>query len=145
MCVCVGVYVLDEVSASLMNTIPADVRLCHVGEPKRDAVPLLRNAAVLSPFLSPSVSPTFSFQPPFSHFLKAFVSFLTINFVHSFTLSRPPLLPPSLTHLQPASALSFPFILCKRGVRLMSLFLGDYRVHRLCVFSISVAVNVQKC
>lgn len=64
---------------------------------------------------------------------------------HFSTLLYPYAAHPSLANSQPASALSFPFILCKRGVRLMSLFLGDYRVHRLCVFPISVAVDVRIC
>lgn len=116
-CVCVCV------SASLMNTILADARLCQFGEPKeRCSAPAEKRCSLISLPVSLCVSDLL-FPPLFSHFLNTLLSFLAITFLHSFT--RPPLPLPSLTHSQPASALSFSFILCKRGVRLMSLFLGD--------------------
>lgn len=64
-----------------------------LGGPKRDAVPLLRHCSLISLPVSHYISDLL-FPILFPHFQEPFVSFLTINFVHSFTLSRPPLLPP---------------------------------------------------
>lgn len=77
------------------------------GSPRRDAALLLRNAAVLSPFLSPRASPTFSFHLSFPTF-----------WIHSY-LSSPSLFctllpypihpsshPPLHTHCQPPLYLS---------------------------------------
>ena len=143
--VCVCLPVFDEVCASLMNTILAYVRLCQVWAPaRRDAALLLRNTAVLSPFLSSLTCPTFSFNLSFF----ALSEHAPIFPHHHFSPlpypipSRPPLLPPSPVHSRPSSALSSPFIIYKWEVRLMSLFLGDYREHWLCAsLPISAAVN----
>lgn len=116
---------------------PADVRLCRVGEPK-ERRGALRNAAVLSPFLSPTFSLSHHFSEracisPHHHFSTLFY------LIHAQPPPLPP--PPSLLHtlwISPSSSVN------GEG-RLMSLFLGDYRLHRLCVFPNSVAVIVWKC
>lgn len=86
----------------------------------------------LRPSLSTSLSPLSECAPIFPHH-------------HFSTLFSPYPAHPSLTQMQRASALSFSFILGKRGVRLMSLFLGVKRVHQLCVPPINVVVNARIC
>lgn len=94
--------VLDEVSASLMNTIPADARLCQVREPKeRCSAPAEKRCSLISRPVSLCVSDLL-FPTLFSHFLNARLSFLTITFLHSFTLSHPSP-PPTLPYTLAAS------------------------------------------
>lgn len=89
-CVCVHVEVFDDISASLMNTILADVRLSQVGEPKeRCSAPAERRCSLISlqrvrPSLSTSLFPLSECAPIFPHH-------------HFSTLLYPPP-PPALPH-----------------------------------------------
>lgn len=115
-CVCVQMPVLDEASASLMNTMLADARLCQVGEPKeRCSAPAEKRCSLICLLISLCVSDLL-FPPLFSYFLNALQSFFLITFLH-FSPTPPPSLPIASRHS------ILPFILRKWGARLMSLCL----------------------
>lgn len=95
-CVRLCLPVFDEVSASLMNTLPAAVRLCQMKEPKeRRCAPAEKHRILISlPVFSNAAD--LPFPPLFSHFLNTSLSFspslfYTLLPYPAHSLSLPPL------------------------------------------------------